>query len=214
MLASGHFQDAIEPPSAQRYRALNSVVALGTPLPERTAVREYRGIDGRVPVTGTEWEYEDALQAARERGAPNILAFRNTSHPAIDPLNPQARARSLAQLKALNAFWKRHFADRGVFLAAYEQYKTLEEFAQRLEQALRKLLERRITALSRDQAQTEPIWTGAPFRGLEAYEFEHAPIFFGRDGLVGWRRSNWRRRRARARRSYWSAAPAVPASRR
>ena len=71
-----------------------------------------------------------------------------------------------------------------MFLAAYDQYRTLEEFAQRLEQALRKLLERRIAALARDQAQTEPIWTGAPFRGLEAYEFEHAPIFFGRDGLV------------------------------
>src|SRR4030095_2569107 len=70
------------------------------------------------------------------------------------------------------------------FLAAYEQYKTLEEFAQCLEQALRKLMERRIAALARDQAQTEPIWTGAPFRGLEAYESEHAPIFFGRDGLV------------------------------
>jgi hypothetical protein len=157
---------------------------LGTPLPEKTAVREYRGIDGRVPVTGAEWEYEEALQAARERGAPDILAFRNISHPAVDPLDPQARARSLKQLEALDAFWKRHFADRGVFLAAYDQYQTLEEFAQRLEQSLRKLIERRITALARDQAQSEPIWTGAPFRGLEAYEFEHASIFFGRDGLA------------------------------
>src|SRR5262249_36324801 len=77
------------------------------------------------------------------------------------------------------------FVDRGVFLAAYELYQTLEEFAQRLEQALRKLIERRIAALARrDLAQTEPIWSRAPFRGLAAYEFEHAPIFFGRDGPV------------------------------
>src|SRR5262249_45730327 len=149
---------------------------LGTPLPEQTAVRAYQGIDGRVPVTGTEWEYEDALQAARARGAPDILAYRNISHPAIDPLDAHARAQSLVQLEALEAFWQRHFADRGVLLAASEHYRTLEEFAQRLEQALRKLIERRIAALAYDQAQTAPTWTGAPFRGLEAYEFEHAPI--------------------------------------
>jgi hypothetical protein len=148
MLASGHFQDAIESPSAHDIVLLIVWSRLGTPLPEKTAMREYRGIDGRVPVTGTEWEYEDALQAARERGAPDILAFRNISDPAV-PLDPQARARSLAQLEALDAFWQRHFADRGVFLAAYEQYQTLEEFAQRLEQALRKLIERRIAALRR-----------------------------------------------------------------
>jgi len=214
MLASGHFQDAIEPPSTHDIMLLILWSRLGTPLPERTAVREYRGIDGRAPVTGTEWEYEDALQAARERGAPDILAFRNISHPAIDPLDPQARARSLAQLEALDAFWQRHFADRGVFLAAYEQYKTLEEFAQRLEQALRKLLERRIAALSHDQAHHEPIWTGAPFRGLEAYEFEHAPIFFGRDGLVA-RAAEQLAAQARAGTAFLLVAgPAAPASRR
>jgi len=184
MLASGHFQDAIELPSAADIVLLILWSRLGTSLPEQTAVRAYRGIDGRVPVTGTEWEYEDALQAARAHGAPDLLAYRNISHPAIDPLDAHARAQSLAQLEALEAFWQRHFADRGVLLAAYEQYQTLEEFAQRLEQALRKLIERRIAALARDQAQTAPTWTGAPFRGLEAYKFEHAPIFFGRDGLV------------------------------
>ena len=87
-------------------------------------MRAYHGIDGRVPVTGTEWEFEDALQAARERGAPDLLAFRNTSPAPINPLDPQARARSNAQLDALDAFWRRNFADRGVFLAAFDEYST------------------------------------------------------------------------------------------
>ena len=53
MLASGHFQDSIDPPS--RFDAVILILEsrLGTPLPQRTAVREYRGIDGRTPVTGT-----------------------------------------------------------------------------------------------------------------------------------------------------------------
>jgi hypothetical protein len=181
MLASHHFQDAIDPPSKFDIVIMIVWSRLGVPLPERTDVREYRGIDGRVPVTGTEWEYEDALLAARERGAPDILAFRNAKPASVDALDLQARERAVEQLNALDAFWQRHFADRGIFLAAYTQYQTLEEFASRMEESLRKLIERRIAEA---QSAGAPVWSGNPFRGLAAYEFEHAPIFFGRDSMV------------------------------
>jgi WD40 repeat protein len=185
MLASGHFQDAIEPPSASDIVILILWSRLGTPLPEKTGTREYRGLDGRAPVTGTEWEFEDALAAAQARGAPDILVFRNVSPATIDARDVQARARSLAQLDALDAFWKRYFADRGVFLAASAEYRTIEEFATRLEESLRKLIERRIkTQAAGPGADTQPTWLGNPFRGLQSYEFEHAAIFFGRDALV------------------------------
>jgi WD40 repeat protein len=184
MLASAHFQDTIEPPSAFDIVVLILWSRLGTPLPEKTAAREYRGIDGRAPVTGTEWEYEEALQVAQEKKAPDLLAFRNISPAPIDPRDPAAQAESIAQLGALNEFWTRHFADKGVFLAAYDEYHTLEEFAQRLEESLRKLIERRIKDASAGEPRTEPVWLGDPFRGLESYEFEHAPIFFGRDAAV------------------------------
>ena len=134
MLASKHFQDAIEPPSTFDIVVLILWSRLGTSLPEKTAEREYRGIDGRTPVTGTEWEYEEALKVARLKKAPDLLAFRNVSPAPIDPRDPEAQAKSIAQLTALNAFWTRHFSDRGVFLAAYDEYRTLEEFARRLEE--------------------------------------------------------------------------------
>lgn len=67
MLATGHFQDAIEPPSAFDIVVLILWSRLGTPLPEKTIERGYRGIDGRTPVTGTECEYEEALKVAREK---------------------------------------------------------------------------------------------------------------------------------------------------
>src|ERR1700722_13279206 len=70
MLASGHFQDAIDPPSVFDVVILILWSRLGTPLPEETKVRKYHGIDDRAPVTGTEWEFEDALRAARDKGAP------------------------------------------------------------------------------------------------------------------------------------------------
>jgi tetratricopeptide (TPR) repeat protein len=183
MLASKHFQDAIEPPSAFDIVVLILWSRLGTPLPRRTTEREYRGIDGRAPVTGTEWEYEEALKVAREKGAPDLLAFRNISPAPIDPRDTDAQAKTNTQLDALNAFWARHFTDRGLFLAANNEYRTLEEFALRLEESLRKLIERRVKSLAARETR-EPIWLGDPFRGLEPYEFEHAPIFFGRDAPV------------------------------
>jgi len=47
---------------------------------------------------------------------------------------------------------------------------------------LRKPIERRVEVLRKasDRSATKP-WTLPPFRGLESYEFEHAPIFFGQD---------------------------------
>ena len=104
-------------------------------------------MDGRQPVTGTEWEYEDALKVAQEHGAPDILAFRNVSPAMVATHDPNEQQRSVAQLNALNEFWTRHFADRGVFLSAYDSYRTLEEFTERLDRSLRKLIERRIKDL-------------------------------------------------------------------
>ena len=149
-------------------------------------MRKYRGLDDRAPVTGTEWEFEDALrwrsrQAARPTSWHSATSVRRRSTRSI----LTRRRAGLAQLNALNAFWPRHFADRGMFLAAYDSYRTLEEFAQRLERALRALIKRRIKNDTGNQRPGDaPIWLGAPFRGLEAYEFEHEPIFFGRDALV------------------------------
>jgi WD40 repeat protein len=48
---------------------------------------------------------------------------------------------------------------------------------------LRKLIERRVKDAAAGVTGA-PIWLGEPFRGLEPYEFEHAPIFFGRDAAV------------------------------
>ena len=186
MLSSGHFQDSIDPPS--RFDAVILILEsrLGTYLPERTQLREYRGIDGRAPVTCTEWEFEDALAAARTRGLPDLLVYRSGRHANVDNWDPQNRKAALAQIEALDAFWSRHFADSGTFIAGFGKYSNLEEFAAKLEQDLRGCIRRRIDALTpAERTGRVRIWPTAPFRGLEAYEFEHSPIFFGREEGVG-----------------------------
>jgi tetratricopeptide (TPR) repeat protein len=182
MLASGHFEDSIEPPSAFDVVVLIVWSRLGTVMPERTGVREYRGIDGRMPVTGTEWEFEEALQSAKKRGAPDLLVYRNDSPAPFDTRDPDLFERQSQQLRALNSFWQRHFVNQGMFTGAYTSYQTDDQFAAAMEMHLRKLIERRVEALRAGSGRgTAKAWTLAPFRGLESYEFEHAPIFFGQD---------------------------------
>src|SRR5471032_1213895 len=80
MLASGYFQDAILPPGETDILVLILWARLGTPLPEE----KYRGIDGRVPVTGTEWEFETALAAHRKAGVPDLLAYKKRASPKAE----------------------------------------------------------------------------------------------------------------------------------
>jgi WD40 repeat protein len=182
MLASGHFQDSIEPPSAFDIVVLIVWSRLGTALPERTSVREYRGIDGRAPVTGTEWEFEEALQAARTTGAPDLLVYRDLKPAPFHTHDAGQFEQQATQLRALNDFWERHFKSQGTFTGAYTTFISGAEFASAFENHLRKLIEKRIARLARDRNDTlNRAWAKAPFRGLESYEFEHAAIFFGQD---------------------------------
>ena len=182
MVASGHFQDSIEPPSAFDVVVLIVWSRLGTSLPERTGVREYRGIDGRTPVTGTEWEFEEALRSAQMSGAPHLLVYRSRKPAPFDTQDPDRLEQQLQQLKALNGFWERHFANQGLFVGAYTSFSSDAEFASAFETHLRNLVEKRLSALASAKGGTPSrVWALAPFRGLEAYEFEHAPIFFGQD---------------------------------
>jgi hypothetical protein len=188
MLSSGHFQDIIDPPADADIVVLILWSRLGTPLPESTATREYRGIDGRTPVTGTEWEFESALAARQQRsGVPDMLVYRKQGEgfarfSRVDQLD-QIRS----QWEALQNFWRFHFEDEtGQFKAAFNRFTTLEEFEAQLEQHLRELLRRRLPELLQritpagSGARIE-WWAGSPYRGLQAFDREHAAVFFGRE---------------------------------
>jgi tetratricopeptide (TPR) repeat protein len=183
MVASGHFQDSIEPPSAFDIVVLILWSRLGTHLPAETPVRKYQGRDGRTPVTGTEWEFENALQAAMDDGAPDLLVYRNMMPAPFEAGDPERFQEQRLQLEALNGFWARHFRDKGMFIAAYTTFKRDAEFAAALKSHLDQLIRKRLALLKGIQGD-QVTWTQAPFRGLEAYEFEHAPIFFGQNEAI------------------------------
>jgi hypothetical protein len=186
MMASGHFQDQITPPGETDIVVLIVWSRLGTALPAETATRTYRGIDGRTPVTGTEWEFEDALAAQKMRGAPDLLAYRKATDPTAPLRDKDAKLAAEDQWDKLETFWNRWFVNQGQFLAAFSAFSDLDAFEAKLEADLRSLIERRIRSLiETEQGAVAATWLeGSPFRGLEAYRFEHEAVFFGRSSVT------------------------------
>ncbi|HEX3860510.1 MAG TPA: SUMF1/EgtB/PvdO family nonheme iron enzyme [Stellaceae bacterium] len=177
LVASRHFQD---PDNIPRPGSCDIVVVilwsrLGVPLP----ADRFRGaISGR-PVTGTEWEFEDALACAREQGAPDLLLYRKTAEITTGLTDRAAVQQCLDQLDLIERFmdrWFRSESDDG-YTAASHRFANTGEFEERLYEHLHALLARRAGA------HTEGItirWHEAPYRGLLSFDYEQAPVFFGR----------------------------------
>ena len=186
MLSSGNFQDIIDPPESADIVVLILWSRLGTPLPERSRHREYRGADGRAPVTGTEWEFEQALQARERRGVPDLLVYRKFAEGFARFTRSEELEQIRHQWEALQRFWQRHFEDPdGRFKAAFNRFAELDEFEKQLDDHLRELIRRRLPPqplrIAPRPGDRIEWWSGSPYRGLQAFDLEHAAIFFGRE---------------------------------
>jgi hypothetical protein len=129
MTASGQFQDVITAPNETDIVVVILWSRLGTDLPVRTALREYRGADGRFPVTGTEWEFEDALAQFRRTGKPDIVVYRKMTEPLTSVSDEQKRRSAEAQWNSLQVFWSRYFASDGGCALAHSTFDDIDEFA-------------------------------------------------------------------------------------
>jgi formylglycine-generating enzyme required for sulfatase activity len=142
---------------------------------------KFRGaVSGRCPVTGTEWEFEDALAGAREHnGVPALLLYRKTAEPVSGLADRTAVQQRLQQLDLVEDFFVRWFrsADGESLSAALHNFASTGEFEDQLYGHLHELLDRRAGAGATGVAIH---WHEAPFRALLSYEYEHAPVFFGR----------------------------------
>ncbi len=187
MLASGHFQDVIDPPSNADIFVLILWSRLGTPLPERTEARQYRGLDdARTPVTGTEWEFEDALRGYRERKSPDLLVYRKTAKGLAEFSGLEDLEAAALQKRALDLFWDRYFGNAATtFKAGFNLFASLDEFEAKLESHLRERLRARLPPgplrSTRRSGDAVEWWSGSPYRGLQAFDFDHAAVFFGRE---------------------------------
>ena len=136
---------------------------------------DYRRPDGTTP-TGTEYEFEDAMQAARAKGTPDVLVYRKSAQVLLDAEQIEIER---AQFEALKHFWARWFhSETGHFTAAYQSFDSTDQFETQVEAHIRQWLTRHEVAASEATWRIE--LRGSPFRGLRPFDAAHAEVFFGR----------------------------------
>lgn len=109
----------------------------GTPLPE-----EYKKPDGTLFLSGTEWEYEDAIAAEPK---PHVLVYRRKTKVELDPTDPDFDAK-LQQFRLVEKFFDRFRDADGSLRGGHAKYETPLEFRDRLRLDLRAFIERRLAA--------------------------------------------------------------------
>jgi tetratricopeptide (TPR) repeat protein len=183
LVANKLFQDPANIPRAANCDIVVVILwsRVGVPLP----AEQFRGaVSGRAPVTGTEWEFEDALAAARAHGRPCLLFYRKDTPPrqVLDLDDAAAVQEHLNQRRAAEDFVARWFAsDGGGF--AHHRFADSAAFEDMLETHLRAQLRQLLSSGAAADAVAAPRirWhQGSPFRGLRCFEPEHAAVFCGR----------------------------------
>lgn len=182
LVASASFQDQLPHPASADAVICVLWSRLGTRLPA-----SFRKPDGSPYGSGTEFEFEDALAGLRRHGHPALLVYRKTAPPLIDVDNTEQSVERLRQKQALDAFVQRWFHDEadGTLRAAFHPFGNVAEFEELIEVHLRKLIARRFPEAVGAERADVTLWNESPFRGLEPFGFEHAPIFFGRTAATG-----------------------------
>jgi tetratricopeptide (TPR) repeat protein len=174
LVATEHFQDGIIAPRETDIVVVICWRRLGTPLP----AEKYRGaVSGTVPVTGTEWEFEDAFAASRTQGTPDLLVYRKTAKVSVDVRDRHLLEQSVRDDDAVNAFFAKWFqSSDGSFTAASHLFEHDYEFEELLATHLTELLVRRL-GQGHKAARLD---IGQPYIGLASFEPRHAAIFHGR----------------------------------
>jgi tetratricopeptide (TPR) repeat protein len=185
MRATQDFQGQIPAPSHFEVFACILWSRLGTRLHSQHARP-----DGTAYTSGTEYEFEDAIAGFHASGKPEFLVYVCQIEPVIPVKPKEVRDERIRQYELLERFIKQWFIDpeEGTLKAAFNGYHDLAQFEEMFEEHLRKLI---LSRLPKEEAHRAPAalpvaWTkGSPFRGLEAFEFEHEAVFCGRTKATG-----------------------------
>ncbi len=119
LTAAQSFQAGLVRPSDCEIVLVMLWARLGTPL----ANDPYGGL------TGTEWEFIDAVEASARTGIPEVLVYRKTAPCLVDVNNPEETREALADRNRLETFFSTHFFNPdGSFRRAFRQFDNDHSF--------------------------------------------------------------------------------------
>ncbi len=182
LVATATFQVQLVKPSESDIVICILWSRLGTRLPA-----QFTRADGSRYESGTEFEFEAAMEGFRKNGKPDLLVYRRTAPPQVRLDDERDLMERLSQKKKLDEFIEKWFHDKaeGTLVAAFHPFLSPSDFEILLENHLRRLIERQLPRSAGGTSEARDVWKkGSPFRGLAAFEFEHAPVFFGRTRAV------------------------------
>ncbi|MGH8509107.1 MAG: SUMF1/EgtB/PvdO family nonheme iron enzyme, partial [Gammaproteobacteria bacterium] len=155
---------------------------IGTQLPADFELKE----DGTPYLSGTEWEYLNALKGFRARGKPAVWVYRRAGAPNV-PANDPDRQLKLEQWDRLERFFSQFTNPDGSLAGGINYYKAPDDFRRQFEGHLRDRLDKLLETLpdldrarAAEASTAAPRWTESPYPGLAAFSPEQSPIFFGR----------------------------------
>jgi WD40 repeat protein/serine/threonine protein kinase len=145
--------------------------------------------DGNLSASGTEYEIAWALDHAnKHRGIPPVHVYRNRSKPT-PPLEPKA------EREAFGRHWdclQDFFANRGKnsqgnSATTFSDYRNLQEFEELFREHFRNFFAVQVDQEVGQRTSSRKVrrWKSSPFRGLNFFDFEDAPIFHGRTKAIG-----------------------------
>ena len=132
---------------------------MGTPL-----LHNYKKPDGEPYLSGTEWEFEDAMRSARSTGRPTVLVYRLTQTPQFPiTLSEEELRERRTQWERVERFFSQFRIKDGSLTGGTHTYSSLEDFhrvlTQHLQATIKSLIDKngQSDGLHRDTVAEEEI---------------------------------------------------------
>jgi small GTP-binding protein len=123
---------------------------IGTPLPS-----DYRKPDGSRYLSGTDWEYHDAVTAFNNQGRPQIWLYRRNQIPA-PPFDDPDYEEKKEQWGLVNTFFKSLINKDGSIAGSVNEYSTPGEFRKLFGQHLRDILTKKADKFRHGEKAVKP----------------------------------------------------------